>query len=58
MLVDIENNIENVGDAKGTNSGIETKDDPHAGVEVEQSATPPPCVTWRPRQDFISRNIT
>ena len=36
MIVDIKSNIENVGDAKGTDSGKETKDDPHAGVEVEQ----------------------
>ena len=34
MIVDTKNNIENVGDAKGTDSGLETKDDPHAGVEV------------------------
>ena len=34
MIVDTKDNIENVGDAKGTDSGKETTEDPHAGVEV------------------------
>ena len=34
MIVDTKDNIENVGDAKGTDSGKETTDNPHADVEV------------------------
>ena len=36
MIVDTKDNIENVGDAKGTDSGKETTDDPHADVENGQ----------------------
>ena len=48
MLVDLEDDIETVVDNEGTNSDEGTKDEHHAGVEVEQTATPPPRVTWRP----------
>ena len=47
MLVDLEDDIETVVDNEGTNSDEGTKDEHHAGVEVEQTATPPPRVTWR-----------
>ena len=45
VIVDIKDNIDNEGDAKGTDSVEETKDDPHARVEVGQVPPPPPCVT-------------
>ena len=36
VLVDIKDNIDNEGDAKGTDSVEKTRDDPHARVEVGQ----------------------
>ena len=48
VLVNTKDNINNEGDAKGTNSVEETREDPHVRVEVDQvPPTPPPRVTMK-----------